>query len=62
MHDAKFETDVAKIAKKMWRNPRVREWCAKWGMREYPEFLADCLRIARAARDAGGPWVDALDI
>lgn len=64
MHDddQELELSVIEHSAKMWQKPAVREWCAKWGMHEYPAFLADCLRVARAARDAGGPWLDALDL
>jgi len=60
MHDEEFETAVKEIATRMWQHPRVRVWCAAWGI-DYPEFLADRMEIARTARDAGGPWIDALD-
>jgi len=60
MYDENLETTVHEIATRMWQHPRVREECAKWGM-DFPEFLADRMQVARAARDAGGPWVEALD-
>jgi len=59
--EEEFVSTVHEIASRMWKNPRVRWYAGVWGMDDYQAFLADRMEVARAARDAGGPWVEAMD-
>lgn len=59
--EEEFVITVYEIASRMWQNPRVRWYADVWWGMDYQAFLADRMEVARAARDAGGPWVEAMD-